>query len=180
MKVQEMIIPTITTERLILRPHRLEDLAVCTRLWADPEVVRFIGGVPFSREQCWQRMLRYKGTWHFFGFGFWLIEERNTGDFIGEAGFLEARREMTPSIEGTMETGWVLNPSSHGKGYATEAVGAMIDWGKAHFPDQTMTCIIAPENTASLRVAEKLGFAKVATATYMGSTVAVLERGDRD
>jgi RimJ/RimL family protein N-acetyltransferase len=175
----ETIIPTITTERLTLRPHRLDDLAACTLLWADPDVVRFISGVPFTREQCWQRMLRYKGTWHFLGFGFWVIEERDTGNFVGEAGFLEARREMTPSIEDTMETGWVLMPSFHGKGYATEAVRAMIDWGKARFPAQRMTCIIAPENTASRRVGEKLGFTEMATATYLGSTVTVLERGDR-
>lgn len=178
MSVDEMnmVIPTLVTERLILRPHRLDDLEACAALWADPAVVRFITGVPFTREQSWARMLRYKGTWHFFGFGFWVIEEKQSGRLLGEAGFLEAKREMTPSIEGTLEVGWVLSPSAHGKGYATEAVTAMIEWGAAHFPDRRMTCIVAPENGASMRVAGKLGFRERARTTYLGSTVAVFER----
>ena len=169
-------IPTLVTERLILRPHRLDDFEACATLWADPAVVRFIGGVPFTREQSWSRLLRYKGSWHFLGFGFWAIEERQSGDFIGEAGFLEARRAMTPSIEGTLETGWVLSPSAHGKGYATEGLTAMIGWGETRFPLQKMTCIIATENSASLQVAAKLGFKEVTKTTYLGSAIALLER----
>ncbi|WP_244598383.1 GNAT family N-acetyltransferase [Rhizobium tubonense] len=164
-------IPTLTTARLILRPHRLDDFNACAALWSDPEVVRFIGGVPSTREQSWSRLLRYKGSWHFLGFGFWAIEERTTGNFIGEAGFLEARRDIEPSIEGTLETGWAMLPSAHGKGYATEALTAMIDWGRTHFPDKAMTCIIDPENAASLRVAAKLGFRETARADYNGEII---------
>lgn len=177
--VPDAIIPTIITERLILRPHRLDDLAACAALWADADVVRFIGGVPSTREQAWARMLRYKGSWHFLGFGFWAIEERDGGRFIGEAGFLEGRRDILPSIEGTLEVGWVLVPSAHGKGYGTEAVAAMIGWGERHFAGKRMTCIISPENGASLRLAGKLGFAEVAMTTYNNSAVAVLERNGR-
>jgi RimJ/RimL family protein N-acetyltransferase len=82
------------------------------------------------------------------GFGFWAIEDRGSRTFIGEAGFLEARRNMTPSIEGTFETGWVLRPAAHGKGYATEALSAIVDWGQTRFPEKTMNCIVDPENAA--------------------------------
>jgi RimJ/RimL family protein N-acetyltransferase len=173
-------IPTLTTERLILRPHRLDDFDAVAALWSDPEVVRFIGGVPSTREQSWSRLLRYKGSWHFLGFGFWAIEERASGSFIGEAGFLEARRDIVPSIEETLETGWVLDPAAHGKGYATEALKAMIEWGVAHFPSRRMTCIIAPENSASIRVAIKLEFEEVVRTTYLGSDVALFERNSRN
>lgn len=172
-------IPTIVTERLILRPHRLDDFEACAALWAEPAVVRFIGGVPYTREQSWSRLLRYKGSWHFLGFGFWAIEERQSGDFVGEAGFLEGRRAMTPSIEGTLEAGWVLSPSANGKGYATEALTAMIGWGKAQFPEHRMTCIIATENKASQRVAAKLGFKAVTETTYFDSAIVLLERDTR-
>ncbi len=168
-------VPVIVTERLVLRAHRLDDLQACTALWADPAVVRFIGGVPFSREQSWARLLRYAGSWQMLGFGFWAIEEKESGAFVGEAGFLEAMRDMTPSIAGTLETGWVLNPAFHGKGYATEAVSAMMAWGRERFPEQRMTCIIASEHGASLRVAEKLGFERVTTTSYLGSEVTLLE-----
>lgn len=169
-------IPNLETERLILRPHRIADFEAGAALWADPEVVRFIVGVPSTREQSWSRLLRYSGSWHMLGFGFWAIEERSSGTFIGEAGFLEARREMRPSIEGTLETGWLLNPAFHGKGYATEAVAAIVGWGDQHFSGRKMTCIIAPEHGASLRVAEKLGFEPVMTTRYNNSDVVLLER----
>jgi RimJ/RimL family protein N-acetyltransferase len=168
-------IPTLTTERLTLRPHRLDDFDAIAALWNDPEVARFIGGVPSTREQSWSRLLRYKGSWHFLGFGFWAIEDRTSGSFIGEAGFLEARRDIRPSIEGMLETGWVLDPIAHGKGYATEALKAMIEWGVSHFPSRKLTCIIAPGNGASRRVAIKLGFEEVARTTYLGSDVALFE-----
>jgi RimJ/RimL family protein N-acetyltransferase len=169
-------IPTITTDRLILRPHRLEHFDAVARLWSDPDVVRFIGGVPSTREQSWARLLRYKGSWHFLGFGFWAIEERSSGLFVGEAGFLEARRGMEPSIEGTLETGWVLDPAAHGQGFATEALTAIIEWGASHFPSKRMTCIIAPGNIASIRLAEKLRFVEVAQTTYLGSEITLFER----
>lgn len=175
----DITIPTLMTERLVLRPHGLDDLDACAAIWGDADVVRFIGGVVSSREQSWARMLRYKGSWHFLGFGFWAIELRETGALIGEAGFLEARRQMVPSIEGTLEVGWVLAPSAHGKGYATEAVSAMIAWGEASFPGRPMTSIIAPENSASLRVAEKLLFKPTATTEYNGSVVTLLQRDGR-
>lgn len=169
------MIPTIETERLILRPHRLDEFEAYANFWADPEVVRFITGVPSTRENSWGRMLRVTGMWHLMGFGFLAIEEKATGRFLGEAGFQDMRREFQPSIEGTLETGWALIPSVHGLGYATEAAGAMVDWGTTHFPHMEMTCIISPENDASLRVAAKLGFRETARTDYHGPIV-VLSR----
>lgn len=104
-------VPTIETERLILRPYRRDDFGPYSTLFADPEVTRFIGGVPFSREQAWTRFLRQVGMWHYFGFGFFALQDRETGHFIGEAGFHDLHRVITPSLEGTMETGWALSPA---------------------------------------------------------------------
>lgn len=164
-------IPTIETERLILRPHRMEDFDAYAAFWADPEVVRFITGVPSTRENSWGRMLRVNGMWHLMGFGFLAIEEKATGRLLGEAGFQDMRRDFEPSIEGTLETGWALIPSAHGKGYATEAVGALIAWADAHFPSRRMTCIISPQNQASLRLAAKFGFREFARSDYHGPII---------
>ncbi|KKX34328.1 GNAT family N-acetyltransferase [Rhizobium sp. LC145] len=168
-------IPTLETRRLILRAHRLEDFDAYAEFWAMPEVVRFISGVPMTREGAWGRMLRVNGMWHLMGFGFLAIEEKETGRLLGEAGFQDMRRGFEPSIEGTLETGWALIPSAHGKGYATEAMGALIAWAETHFPDRRMTCIISPENEASLRVASKFGFREFARSDYHGPIV-VLSR----
>ncbi|TCR92936.1 GNAT family N-acetyltransferase [Rhizobium sp. BK376] len=168
--------PTIETERLILRPHRLDDFDACSALWADADVVRHIGGTPSTREQSWARMIRYAGLWHHLGFGFLAIEEKSSGRFVGEAGFHEVLRDIVPSIEGTLEAGWAFSPSVHGRGYATEALQAMIGWAEAKLPDRRMTCIIAPENAPSLRLAEKLGFRQIALTTYSGKPTILFER----
>lgn len=169
-------VPTIETERLILRPYRRDDFAAYSTLFSDAEVTRFIGGMPFSREQAWTRFLRQVGMWQYFGFGFFALQDRETGQFIGEAGFHDLHRVITPSLEGTMETGWALSPRSHGHGLATEAVRAVLNWGDQHFPALKKTCIIDTANLASLRVASKLQFKETGRTTYHGAHVILLER----
>lgn len=168
-------IPTLETERLLLRGHRLDDFETYRALWSDADVVRYITGSPMSREQVWGRLMRIAGMWHHMGFGFFAIEEKATGRFIGEAGFHDLHREMTPSIEGTLETGWALMRDCHGKGYATELLQALLAWGEENFPEKRMTCIISPENTASIRLAGKMGFRETARTDYHGETI-LMER----
>src|SRR5262249_40374115 len=105
------MIPTIETERLVLRPHQLSDFQRYTEMWAAPDVVRFLGGKPYSREASWSRFLRHAGIWHHLGFGFFAIEEKETGLFVGEAGFHDLHRTMEPALEGTLEAGWGLMSS---------------------------------------------------------------------
>lgn len=170
------MIPTIETERLILRPHRLEDFEAYVEMWADPDVVRFIGGKPFDRETSWGRFMRLAGIWQVLGFGFFAIEEKETGRLAGEAGFADFRRNLEPSIEGTLEAGWVLNPNVQGWGYATEAMTAAIGWADTAFPGRRMTCIIDPDNLPSIRVAQRLGFTEMARTRYSDAPVTVFER----
>ncbi|MCU1238423.1 MAG: GCN5-related N-acetyltransferase [Candidatus Solibacter sp.] len=169
-------IPVIETERLRLRGHRVEDFRNCAAMWGDPVVTRYIGGRPFTAEEVWARLLRYVGHWTLLGFGFWLIEERATGSFVGEAGLAEFQREMEPSIAGVPEMGWVLSPRFHGKGYGTEVVRAICRWGEERFGGGRMVCIIDGENAASMRVAEKCGFRELPGATYRGQEVKLFER----
>lgn len=168
--------PVIETPRLVLRAHALADFDSYVALWSDPDVVRFITGTPFSREASWSRFLRHGGHWQHLGFGFMAIEERKTGRFIGEAGFHDMRREITPSLEGTLEAGWALMPSAQGKGYGLEAMQALVGWADETFPGRRMTCIIDPDNIPSTRVADRLGFSLVGATRYHDSTVNLFER----
>lgn len=170
-----MTAPVVTTERLVLRAHRPQDFAAACGLWGDPDVVRFIGGKPLAPEDVWSRLLRYAGLWTMLGYGFWLVEERATGAFLGEVGFQDLRRDTVPSFAGTPEAGWALVPAAHGQGYAAEAVSAMHGWADARGMDRSV-CIIAPENAASVRVAEKLGYRVLADGTYRGSPTRIFER----
>jgi RimJ/RimL family protein N-acetyltransferase len=104
------------------------------------------------------------------------VIEKATGQLVGEAGFHEARRMIAPPLEGTLEAGWALMPSAQGWGYATEAMQAAIGWAEAKFAGQRMTCLIDPDNQASLRVAGKLGFKEFARTDYGGAKVVLLER----
>ncbi|MCB1445627.1 MAG: GNAT family N-acetyltransferase [Rhizobiaceae bacterium] len=168
--------PVLDTPRLIVRAHRPDDFDAYCALWADPDVVRFIGGAVFSREACWSRFLRHAGHWHHLGFGFLAVEDRETGRFVGEAGFHEMRRELAPSIEGTLEAGWALMPAFHGHGYGFEAMRALVGWADEAFPGRRMTAIIEPDNAPSIRVARRLGFSAFADTVYHGVPVTLFER----
>lgn len=168
-------IPTITTERLTLRAPQLDDFENSFALWSDPRVTQFIGGVPFTEEDVWSRLQRYVGHWALFGFGMWVVCDRD-GAYVGEVGFLDARRAITPPLE-VPEVGWVLRPDMHGKGYASEAVRAALAWAESTMSARVFSCIIDPDNAPSLRVAEKCGFREVARTTYKGTPTIVHRRG---
>lgn len=168
--------PVIETERLTLRAHAMEDFEAYCALWSDPSVVRFIGGKPFTRELSWQRFLRHPGIWHYLGFGYLALTERESGRFIGEAGFHDMRRDIAPSIEGTLEAGWALMPEMQGRGYALEAMQAIVAWADQAHPGRRMTCIIEPANVPSVRIASRLGFTEFARSTYHGTPLTLYER----
>jgi RimJ/RimL family protein N-acetyltransferase len=170
------MVPVIETDRLRLRAHRQDDFAACAAMWAVPEVVRYIGGKPFTVEEVWARVLRYAGHWQWRGCGFWAREEKSTGVFAGDLGFAEFKRDIDPSIQGIPEIGWVLAPHAQGKGYATEAVRAIVAWGDHHFDQPRTVCLIHPENQPSLRVAEKCGYQQFHRTTYHGQPTIILER----
>lgn len=169
-------IPTLTTDRLLLRGHRLDDFDEFLALWKHRDLVRFIGGEMPTREQVWARLLRYAGLWRHLGFGFFAVEERQSGRLIGEVGFLDLHRDMTPMTEGTLEAGWGIAPPMQGKGYATEAMSAAITWADEQFAGQRMTCIVELENKPSLRVAEKIGFRRIGELIFKGKPNAMFER----
>lgn len=170
------MIPKLETERLLLRGYQPSDFEAFAEMWADPDVVRFMGGAPSTREQSWQRFLARTGGWAQMGFGFFALIERETGQLVGEGGFHEAHRTIDPPLVGTLEAGWVLMPSAQGWGYATEAMQAAIAWAEDVFPDRRMTCMIDSDHLASLRVAARLGFREFARTTYAGDRVTLLER----
>jgi RimJ/RimL family protein N-acetyltransferase len=150
--------PVLETDRLRLRAHRLDDVEHCVAMWTDPAVTRFAGGKPSTEQQTWLRVLGYAGHWSLLGFGYWALEEKATGEFVGELGFANFKRDIAPSMRDVPELGWALASRAHGKGYATEAVRAAVAWGDERFGPTRTVCLIDPENLASIRVARKCGY----------------------
>ncbi len=168
--------PTLTTERLVLRDHRVTDLDACAAMRADAEVARFITGDPIGRGDTWRRLLSTAGHWALLGFGYWAVEERASGRFVGEVGLSDFKRDAAPSFEGAPEIGWVLARWSHGRGFATEAAHAALAWIDAvHRPPRTV-CMIDEANAASVRIAEKLGYRRYGEADLGDCLVSLFER----
>jgi RimJ/RimL family protein N-acetyltransferase len=169
-------VPAIDTARLTLRGHGLEDFEDSAAMWADAEVTRHIGGKPFTREESWTRLLRYAGHWGLLGYGYWVVRETASGRFVGEVGFADYRREIEPSLDGAPEAGWVLAPWAHGQGFAREAVEAALAWGATHLRSGRSVCIIAPDNLASIRLAERCGYRELRRTAYHKRPTIVFER----
>jgi len=165
--------PTLETARLRLRAHRAEDFDGCRAIWSDPEVTRYIGGKPATGEEAWRRLLTYAGMWSLLGFGYWAVEEQAGGRYVGDIGFAEFQRDVEPSLRGMLECGWALARAAQGQGYTSEALAAIEGWRRVHFPDRREVCIIAPDNFASVRVAEKAGFRRWCETTYHGHATLV-------
>jgi RimJ/RimL family protein N-acetyltransferase len=168
--------PVLETSRLVLRGHDQSDLDHSLRMWRDPAVTRYLGGKPLSEEDVWQRLLRYAGSWALLEYGFWLVQERSTGAFVGEVGFHELKRDTQPSFSGTPEIGWGVLPEFQGRGLAREAVEAAVRWGDASIRNDKTVCIIHPQNVASIRIAQGFGFEKQEDITYKGGTMALFSR----
>lgn len=171
-----MKIPELTTERLTLRGHRTDDFPDCLAMWSDPQVTEHITGRALSGEEVWAKLLRYVGHWTLLGFGYWAVIESSSGRFVGEVGLAYTQREGLPELAGTPEVGWAIGPPFFGRGLATEAVRAAVEWHDAHFAAERTACLIAPENTASIRVAEKCGYSAFAETTYKGDPTILFQR----
>lgn len=168
--------PLLETARLTLRGHVASDFAELLAMWSDPPVTRFIGGRPSTEEEAWARLLRYVGHWPVVGYGYWVIREKASRAWVGEAGFANFHREVTPPFGDSPEAGWVVSPQLQGKGYATEAVSAVVAWGDQHLPSRRTVCMIDPDNLPSLKVAERCGFREFGRTVYKGSRSILFER----
>lgn len=168
--------PELRTERLRMRPHQRDDAVLVTALWQDPIVVHHFGGQPAPEEDCWNRLLRYAGHWQLNGYGLWAVEEPESGRFIGDIGLFEGRRGLGERFDSAPEAGWVLLPAGHGKGYAREAMNAALRWGESAHGWARTVCMIDPENMASLRTADALGYQAFDRRPYKGKELVLLER----
>jgi RimJ/RimL family protein N-acetyltransferase len=170
------VVPVIETDRLRLRGHRLEDYDECVEMWSDPAVYRFIGGKPSSPQQTWARLCAYVGHWSLLQFGYWLLEEKTSGSFVGEIGFADFKRDIAPSMKGFPELGFALARRCQGKGLATEATRAVLAWADAHLSATRTVCIVDPENAASLRLVQNVSYEIFARETFAEKPTLFLAR----
>jgi RimJ/RimL family protein N-acetyltransferase len=144
-------IPTLRTDRLVLRAFRASDIDAWAEMEAKPEVRRYRGNNPRSRTESWTAMERLLGQWALRGYGLFALELLADGRFAGFTGVLHPADWPEP------ELAYSLAPSAWGRGYATEAAGAARDWMFAQHQPRRLASFIMPGNAPSVRVAERLG-----------------------
>ena len=162
---------TLETQRLLLRPFCASDLDAYARICADPEVMRYIGaGAARSREDAWREMAFFLGHWTLRGYGMWAAEDRHSHALVGRIGL------HNPEGWPALEVGWLLDRSRWGEGLATEGGLAAMNYAFDRLDQPHLSSLIQPDNSASIRVAEKLGMTRERVITLSGRDVLVYGR----
>jgi RimJ/RimL family protein N-acetyltransferase len=143
-------IPTLETERLVMRAFREDDFDAFAAMCANDEVMRWLGGT-LERADAWRHMAAITGHWRLRGYGRWALELRDTGELAGHVGLWYP--ESWPAIE----IGWAVARPAWGQGIATEAARASLDFARGEAGLDRVIHLIAPNNERSQSVARKLG-----------------------
>ena len=157
--IPKVPVPTLATDRLRLRALSDADVGPMTEINRDPEVAQWLGEPDPSLTG--QRIAGYVEHWRTRGFGQWAVEEAASGVFIGRVGLVH-HDDWTASVHDA-EIGWTLSRAVWGRGYATEAARAALEWATERPDLKAIISITLPGNLRSRRVMEKLGL------TYQGS-----------
>lgn len=156
-----MDIPTLTTDRLILRGIEVQDWEPYAAMWADPRVTAFIGGEPRPRDVAWTKFGQAAAMWTLFGYGNWVVIDSADATFLGVCGLAQYERGIA-ELGGYPEAGWAFAAASWGRGIASEAIGAVVAWADANRISETR-CLIDDGNVASVKVATRNGYVPCAT-----------------
>lgn len=142
-------IPTLQTERLVLRAPRLEDFEPFAAHMASARSVWEDG--PLDRARAWKEFASGYALWNLRGYGTWSLADRASGNYLGEAGIYRPAHYPEPEI------GWMVLERAEGKGLAHEAALAVRRWAYGVRGLGALVSYIDPGNTRSIRLAERLG-----------------------
>jgi RimJ/RimL family protein N-acetyltransferase len=158
-----MEIPTLHTQHLTLRPLAPADAHTLHGIYQVEGVLQYFPNPnPPPLEKVEQFIAGQQAHWDVYGYGDWGIVPKGETDIIGWAGL-----QFLPETDET-EVGYLLSRQSWGKGYATEAACASLQFGFEHFDFPEIIALVHPDNAASLKVAVKCGLTVVEHKVYWG------------
>lgn len=143
------MIPTLETERLLLRPQTMDDWSAYAGLMMSDHAVYMEG--PHTMAEAWGLFCHDLAQWPLLGCGALMFDSRETGECLGQVGINHG--PLFPEHE----IGWLVYPEAQGKGYAFEAATALRDWAFYTRGLATLVSHIDPDNHRSRRLAERLG-----------------------
>ena len=167
--------PNLVTERLDLRPPTRDDIRPMHAIVSHPDTARFLGP-PDEFPAHYARVQRNAGSWFLSGYGIFIARERAGGEVIGNCGVFHTYRGLGEDMDDGPEAGWIIGADHVGKGYAREAMEAVLAWFDATHGPQRITAMIEPGNHASFALAARLGFREFRRAAIEGCDVVLLER----
>lgn len=159
-----MTAPVLTTERLVLRQIGEGDLDPHMALLNTPAVMQYLGGVQ-PREVIAAKHEASRASFAAHGFGFMIMEERATGAMVGHCGLRHVGHPLAPNPE-DHEIGWLVREDRWRRGYAHEAMRAVIDWGFSSHAAPRIVAITTQSNTGSWRLMEKLGMIRASELDF--------------
>ena len=157
---------SLETERLLLRAPVSDDAEALAPMYADPEVMRYVGdGRPLTRAETERSVKRMIQRWEADGFGLFTAVRKEDRAVIGRVGLLvwnadtwePTTRAESDDGRTEVEVGYTLGRDYWGRGYATEAAGAVRDYALRELGADRLIALIIHGNTASENVARKLG-----------------------
>lgn len=150
------MLPSLKTERLVLRPLRADDLDSLAVLHEEHSFWQYPLGRGQTRDETMGFLQRVLDSYEERGFGLAAVVDGASGDLAGWAGL--SVPSFLPEVLPAVEVGWRLGSAWRGRGYATEAGAAWVEWGFERLGLDRLVSIFEPANAASGRVMEKLGF----------------------
>jgi ribosomal-protein-alanine N-acetyltransferase len=149
---KDVVATILETDRLLLRTLTLDDAEALLTVSGDPEVMRFLGGIPDQTiEDVHKRVQRTLAHYERYGFGYWAVIDKATGRLLGVCGIKPL--EDGPEIE----VGYHFARAAWNQGYATEAARACLRYAFEHLKLERVLGVVHPDNHASQRVLEKCG-----------------------
>jgi [ribosomal protein S5]-alanine N-acetyltransferase len=158
-------LPRLETERLVLRAPVPEDVEALAPMYADPEVMRYLGdGRTLTRKETERSVRRMMDGWRSDGFGLFTTVRKEDETVIGRVGLIvwnpETWQVTSADANGPteLEVGYTIGRPFWGLGYATEAAAASRDFALRELGAERLIALIIHGNDASENVARKLGF----------------------
>ena len=153
------------TERCVIRELAMQDIDALFALYSQPGITHFVEPLYSKNEESRFQEAYISNMYGYYGYGMWLVTEKESGEVIGRAGL--EHREFTEGIE--LELGYVIAPKWQRKGIATEVCTAILTFAETELDFPRINALTDPKNTASSALLQKLGFRYLEDTGVTGS-----------